>query len=105
MGYKLNSLPEKIYDCGFPEKSLNKVKSELENKKINYIILDRRNNYEKEEEFDNKGLNRYKQVYAKARQYINLKQRIINIQAYLEKNINNKEIKNKIGEIEKILTS
>ena len=31
------------YSCGFPDIAINKVKTVLEEKKINYLIIDRRN--------------------------------------------------------------
>ena len=42
--YKLKKV-EEVYMCGFPESSKNRVIAKIEEKKINYIILDRRNNY------------------------------------------------------------
>ena len=65
--------------CGFPQDSYNKVIAKLEEKKINYMILDRRNNYEIDEICDNKNLNTYTTYFEKARKYINLKIRIENI--------------------------
>ena len=44
--YKINILNQNIYSCSFPQNALNKVIANLEQKKINYLILDRRNNYE-----------------------------------------------------------
>ena len=44
--YKLNLVENAIYSCAFPSQSLNKVLTMLENKKINYVIIDRRNNYQ-----------------------------------------------------------
>ena len=58
-GYKLNLVENTIYSCGFPSQSLNKIISKLENKKINYVIVDRRNNYEIEQKEDFKNLNTY----------------------------------------------
>ena len=42
--YKLTTV-EKIYRCGFIENSLKMVLAKLEQHKINFLILDRRNNY------------------------------------------------------------
>lgn len=50
--------------------------AKLENKKINYLIVDRRNNYDVDEFYDNKNLNTYNQTYEKAKQYINSKHRV-----------------------------
>ena len=59
-----------IVSCGFPIESINKIMAKLENKKINYLIVDRRNNYDVDEFYDNKNLNTYNQTYEKAKQYI-----------------------------------
>ena len=73
--YKLKKV-EEVHMCGFPESSKNRVIAKIEEKKINYIILDRRNNYEVEEINDNKNLNTYSKYFEKARKYINCKIRI-----------------------------
>ena len=103
MGYNLRILEKNCPSCGFPSKSLAKIESVLEDKKINYLIIDRRNNYDVEEFIDNKNLNTYDEQYEKAHNYINLKKRIDNIYTKLIENINNIETKNKIKEIEKII--
>ena len=84
--YKLKKV-EEVYMCGFPQDSYNKVIAKLEEKKINYMILDRRNNYEIDEICDNKNLNTYTTFFEKARKYINLKIRIESINNYLLENI------------------
>ena len=37
------------YSCGFPDVALKKIRAKMEELKINYLILDRRNNYEEDE--------------------------------------------------------
>lgn len=44
---------------GFPTSSIKKVEARLENKKINYIVLDRKDNYAVNERTDFKNLNTY----------------------------------------------
>lgn len=100
--YKIK-IQENIYTCGFPLASYKKVISKLEDKKINYLMVDRRNNYEKDEENDNKNLNTYEEIYKIAHIYIRCKKRIDNINTYLYNNLHNKEIYKKIKEIEEIL--
>ena len=73
--------------------------SKLEDKKINYIILDRRNHYSIEEKKDFHNLNTYVKVYEKAKEMIALKIRIENINKYLLQNMD----RQKIYEVEKIL--
>ena len=57
--YKLKIVEENIRVCAFPVFILNKIMAKLEENKINYIIIDRRNNYEVDEKFDNGNLNKY----------------------------------------------
>lgn len=97
------------YSCGFPDIAINKVKSVLEDKKINYLIIDRRNNYEEDEKSNNKNLNKYDEVLEKARIYANNKIRLDNIYEYFMENIYENEtrtflieLENKINERRKI---
>ncbi len=104
MGYKLRYLEkEQVYNCGFPDKSLNKIEATLENKKISYALLDRRNNYDVDELVDYKNLNRYEEIFEKAKKYINISNRIDSINIKLMKNINNKTINKILKSIEEIL--
>ena len=74
-GYKLKEI-ENISTCGFPVDSINKVMAKLENTKINYLLIDRRNNYDVDQMLDNKNLNTYIKTYEKAKEYINAKNRV-----------------------------
>lgn len=103
MGYKLKLIEENCTTCGFPQKSLPKIEATLENKKVNYIVIDKRNNYDVDEVSNNKNLNTYDEEFEKARKYINLKKRIDDIYMNLIKDINKEETKRKIFEMEKIL--
>lgn len=98
--YKVGIAKEKIYFCSYPQNALNKVIAKLENSKINYIILDRRNEYSIDEKYDFKNLNKYNEFYEKAKQKIRTKMRIEEIYNYLLQNENNKEL---ILEIEKVI--
>lgn len=100
--YQLKKI-ENTYACGFPAKSLNKVIATLENKKINYISVDRRNNYEIDFKFDNKNLNKYNETFEIAKKQISIQNRIDDINNYLKENINRNNIKDIIYEIEKII--
>lgn len=102
-GYKIKVIDNNCSTCRFPQKSLPKVQATLENKKINYIILDRRNNYDVDEFVDYKNLNKYDEVFEKAHKYINLKRRIETIYLKLMKDINSENIKVKIQNIENII--
>ena len=76
--YKLGKFQE-ISRCGFSLESLNRVIAKLEQNKINYMILDRKLNYDVKTKEDNKNLNNYNKIFQKAKKVINLKIRIENI--------------------------
>lgn len=101
-GYNLKKI-ENTYSSAFPKNSLNRIIANLENKKINYIIVDRRNNYEVISGYDNKNLNRYEEFYQKAKEYICVKKRINNINEYLNRNIKQQKIKELLYKIEKVI--
>lgn len=83
LGYKINIIDNNIYNSSFPKSAYNKVLSILEKNKINYIVLDKRNNYDVEEEDNNKNLNNYQKFYEKAKKEIAKKMRIEKIYKYL----------------------
>lgn len=97
--YKQKEL-EGIISCGFPMENINKVMAKLENKKINYLIVDRKNGYDVDEFSDNKNLNTYNQTYEKAKEYIASKNKVNSIYQYLMHNLNNKKL---IFQIEKVI--
>lgn len=74
--------------------------AKLEQKKINYLVVNKSNNYEFDEKCINNNFNTYKKVLMDAKSYINAKLRVENINKYLLKNLNNKQL---IEEIEKII--
>ena len=90
--YKARLIENNIYVCGFPRNKIKNVMATLENKKINYIILDRRNSYRVDEKSDNKNLNRYDDYLDKAIKYVKRKQKIDYIYDYLINNIEKDEI-------------
>lgn len=89
--YKLGKTSN-VYSCGFPISNLNKVTAQLEQKQINYIILDKRNNYDLDNKNDNKNLNKYDKFLEKAKEKINYDLRVKNIVDYLQENRNDKKI-------------
>ena len=108
-GYKLKNIEENIKVCSFPVFILNKIMAKLEENKINYIIIDRRNNYEVDEKSDNGNLNKYNLYLEKSKKYINKKNKIEEIYNYLISNIENdtnneliKKIESQINERRKI---
>ena len=101
-GYKLKKV-ENVMMCGFPLSSIHKVMAKLEERKINYLIVDRRNNYEVDEISDNKNLNNYIKYFEKAKRYINYKDRIDNINDFMLKNIDKNDFKNIIPKMEDVI--
>ena len=102
-GYKLKLIEDNIYVCAFPRSSLNKVMATLENKKINYIVLDRRNNYREDEKFNSGNLNKYDDYIKKAIKYVRRKNQIDGICEFLKNNIEKDEFEETIIEIKKII--
>ena len=100
--YKIK-IVEGIPTCGFPINSINRIKSKLEESKINYLIVDRRNNYDVNETCDFKNLNNYEKSFEKARPVISTRIRISNINQYLSENINNKDTKKLLNDIERLI--
>ena len=102
LGYKLKKVNDtKI--CGFPTISMNKVLSKLESKKINYILVDKRNNYEVEDQENFKNLNNYNKAFYKAKEHINRRIRVENINEYILKIVDEDNFKNIINQVEKII--
>ena len=89
-GYKIKEIQDEFgigKECGFPTTAINKVKAKLEECKINYLVIDRRNNYNVAEVFENKDLNRYMVYYEKGNKQNKTKIRIKNINDFLLNNI------------------
>lgn len=101
--YKLKIVEENIIVCAFPVFILNKIMAKLEENKINYIVIDRRNNYEVDEKIDNGNLNKYNFYLEKSKRYINQKNRIEEIYNYLVYNIEKNENNKLIKEIESLI--
>lgn len=94
--YELRNISGSV-SCGFPTCSINKVMYILENKSINYIMLDKSHNYEEEGKVNYKKKNKYMEVLDSANEYIDKVDRIDKIKNYLLKD------SSKIEEIEKII--
>lgn len=90
LDYKIKQLGTDV-SCGFPKNSLNKVRSILENKKINYLVVDRSHSYEEDDKVEFKD-NKYQEVYEKAKKYVTAKMRLENISRYILNNIENEEV-------------
>lgn len=102
-GYKMKKLDNNINNCGFPVTALNNVKYMLEQKKINYIVIDRAHNYEENEKEDFKKENTYLENYQKANKNVILKNRIENIKNYLTEHISEENDTNILDRMECII--
>ena len=101
--YRLKFVEDKIPTCGFPIQKLPKVKAIFESKKINYIMIDTRNNYDIDEKEDNKNLNTYEEIFEKAHKNLRAKVRIEKISEKLLKDVEKEEFKEKIKKVEEIV--
>lgn len=98
--YKINILKDETYSCSFPQNTINKIMAVLENNKINYLILDRRNNYEVIQKSDNRNLNNYDKIYEIGKKEKSKKMRIEKLYLYLLENANDIEL---INNVEKVI--
>ena len=103
--YKIKVLKENNNTnvCAFPKEKINKIMATLENKKINYMVLDRKNNYRVDEKSDNKNLNQYKEYSEKAIKYVKTKNQIDEIYNYLLSEIEKQGIEQTIFSIKQII--
>ena len=102
-GYKIKDIEGIYKECGFPIKVLDKVIAKLENCKINYLVIDRRNDYDVEQKASFKNLNNYNSCYVKANTYINYKIRIEKINEFLLENMKQKEFNKILGKVEQVI--
>ncbi len=102
-GYNLKETKETIPTCGFPKRAIPKICARLEQNKINYIMIDTRNNYEVDEKNDNKNLNRYNEVLEKSKKYIKIKNRMKKIEETLLKESEDENTIKIIRKIEEII--
>ena len=92
-----------IPSCGFPKATIARVQSELEKGKINYMLLDPRNNYDVDYKFDFKNDNKYDEKFEKS--YVNVKdkQKLKEISERIAMYIGKDEFKELIRKIEDVL--
>ncbi|MGN1326649.1 MAG: hypothetical protein ACI4VQ_00970, partial [Clostridia bacterium] len=72
---------------------------------INYLVLDRRDNYSINESMDFKNLNTYDKYYNISKIYINNQKRINEIYEYLTKNSGKEELKELLKAIEECINA
>ena len=103
LGYAIKNTNDNIPTCGFPKNAINKVIVKLERNKIDYVIIDTRNNYEVDSESYNKNLNNYYKILEKAHNYVKIKKRLEKIETSLISKIDKTETLEKIKKIESIV--
>lgn len=103
LGYKRREFGNGSSTTGFPKSALAYVKSILEAKKVNYILIDRAHQYEVEEQEDFKGENKYLEIYHKAYKNVRIQERALNIYNYIIENIESENIKKQLGKIEETI--
>lgn len=101
--YKIKKLDNNVNNCGFPTSALNNVKYMLEQKKINYIVIDRAHNYEENEKEDFKGENTYLENYKKANRCVIFRDRVENIKKYMLEHIDKENSSEMLDRMECII--
>ncbi len=94
--YKLREIGISDVNCGFPSTALNKVKTGLESKEINYLIVDKSHSYEEiEKEVFKK--NKYDEIYELANNHVIKMKRIQEVYNFLVRD------SSKLENVEKLL--
>lgn len=101
--YQLKIVDGTLSTCGFPASTIEKIEKDLEDKKINYMLVVKKEKYEVVEEKDFKGKNNYGDYADKAYKYIAKKKKVDGIYAYLLDNLNENDFQEKILKIEEII--
>lgn len=101
-GYKMKMVND-VMECGFPTRILPKLMAKLEQQKVDYLMLDPRNNYYEEEKLENGNLNKYDEIFNKSYGYMRLSNRIDRISEDLKFEISSPKIKEKLRRIEEII--
>lgn len=97
--YSIKKVNNDTLVSGFPRNAISKVMARLEREKINYMIIDTRNNYGVDEKEDYGNLNKYNQKFEEAHKLVNIKIRVNKMSESLIKECN----LDKIREIERIV--
>ena len=101
--YSIKMVNQNIPVCGFPLSSIMKVRSTIEEKKINYMILNPRNNYDVEIKEDFRNLNNFHKEFETSYTKTKRKKKITHIVEELKVIIDEPCFKEKIRKIEDIL--
>lgn len=91
---------EMLPACSFPISSLSKVENILEKNKINYLVVDKRSNYEVEHKVINNKENKYDSIFKIANNFGTITIRIQNIYDELMKKRKKPNFAEKLNKIE-----
>ena len=101
--YNIKFIEQNIPTCGFPLNSIIKVRSKLEEKNINYMLIDQRNNYDIDISEDFRNLNKYEDEFKKAYTKVKHKKMISRIVEELMLIIDKPYFKDTIRKVEDII--
>ena len=102
--YRIKLIENNIYVCAFPNNNVNKIIATLEQRKINYKILDKRRNMEIDEEVSFKNLNKYNNIVEQSVKYVKRNNQVDNIYQRLLKEINEENFEEIVSSVRKVLS-
>lgn len=94
---------QNVATCGFSEKALKRVTKILEEQKVNYMLIDPRNNYDVDAQVDFKEENTYDEEFKKAYLVIKQRRRIEHVKENFEEFIGEKNFRTVLKKIEKVI--
>lgn len=101
--YRIKKVQNDIPKCGFPTNSKNKVMAKLEEKKVDYLFLDVKNNYDVEDKKENGNLNTYDELLEAAFKHVKTKQKLEDIIESLGLQVDKPNFIEKLRRIEDII--
>ena len=101
-GYKTKLLENGCRTCGFQITSASKVFSKLKENIINYLIIDKRLDFEIIEKNDFKRKNQYKNFLKIALPYMNLKEKLETLCQNILENMDNQDFESELENLENI---
>lgn len=103
LGYQIKETKDGIPTCGFPQKAMPKVCVKMERQKINYMLIDTRNNYDVDEKVEYGNLNTYGKILEIAHNQAKIQKRIQKIEETLLGETEKETMLKKLEKIEEIV--
>ena len=91
--------------CGFPITSISKIENILEKSKVNYVEVDRANNYNEDKKHVDPQVNNYDQMLKKSKNAVDIILRIHKVNEYLMENEDTKDIYEILNMVENVTTA